>query len=273
MYFDKWGKAKTRQTHNEVFGMLIKVYNHAKSPTTYRLPSVHRAALWNLWIALENGGPANLLRDTVAQAVLDVADAVLEAAYKHNRDSITVWIVAQLILHLARYSITYHDHRQRPRMAESKRWEPLMFMADAELRAMDKATPFSQRRWIEALIAEHPALGFSCKCLLGAEKQTQRTLAVLRFENEDELAFLEIADDKWSISFTRVRDCFRFRYRWDMCLVIEKLDVHSPHRVLRFDRTQWSERVKKDVCSIESLVILERSDERVLAVIPELYLH
>ena len=89
MYYWEEHRAKTEMTIDDAFEELIAVFEHVKSPGSGRLASKHRAALWNLWIQLEKG-PAIHLREAVAQAILDVTDAVLLATCKGHRDSITV---------------------------------------------------------------------------------------------------------------------------------------------------------------------------------------
>ena len=243
MYFEKEGRARKDASAHDVFEVLMLVSKHVKSPTRARVPSKHRAALWNLWIAFERG-PAFELRQTVAQAMLDVADAVLMATNKGNRDSITVWVVVQLILNLSRYSITYHRPRPRPKMDGSKidDWEPLMFLAQAELQAMDEGRLFKRLEWAKAMATRRPNEVLLCGCL---DEGRQSTLIILHPKKSDELTFMTVAEENWSIWFTTVEACYLFPESWSMFLALEKHDVASTTRMLKFDEVEWADREQR----------------------------
>ena len=157
MFFHKKGRAKTDATAAEVFETLAAVRDHVNSDTMSRVPSTDRAALWNLWIGMESG-LVDQLRGRVARAILQVANVVMETTSKGRKDSITVWIIAQLVLHLARHDIPDPRYKPLEKMDRSMKdeWEPLMFLADWILEALHWEKPFSRVQCVDALIAQNP---------------------------------------------------------------------------------------------------------------------
>ena len=228
MFYCHEGDARIRFDAWDVFQTIKVVVQHARSETTDSLPARYRAAIWNIWMALEKD-TTPVLRQKVGHGLLTMAEEVIRGYLKRPQDSMTFWITSQLALHLSRFGIG----RNLP-IAKDEVYKGLTAWAVRNFMAASGATVPPLLDLVDDLLKEgdeslhkkkasHPDLG--CTLVL--------------WDHGSEIATMSnVQDGKWWIWIVQKINLYNYHINWSPFLHFEFGERWLP-RLIKLDSDEW----------------------------------